>query len=167
MARPQRDAQREEPREELREGEFYGREGQIVRRTKYLDDPFNVPDEYKEPGWSYQWNRMTCYGAQDVREMNTMLANGWTYVSPDSPIGRLYHCADKDYIEVDGLVLMERPQGLTDAALEEMRMKTSAQYNGLMSKSSDLVVPKGYKSQGKVARVTGRESFRAGGEISE
>jgi len=158
MAREPRD----EIRPTLRTGEVLGRDGTVKRRNKNFDDPHAVPEEYKEPGWTYQWNRMSCFNAPDPMEMNRMLDNGWEYVRPSSRLGQLYGVKDADYIEIGGLVLMERREELTNEALEENRRKTAEQYGALMDRSSDLSVPKGYENRGKKVTKTGREAIRAG-----
>jgi hypothetical protein len=135
-------------RAELRaKGQVFGRDGEILARNKNFEETYSIPDHLKEKGWSYQWNRMTYYGKDDVPEMTRMMDNGWRYVKPDSDIGKSYGMTtgDKDYIEIGGLVLMERPQSLTDEALEESRMRTAAQYDSLMGKSNDLSVPDGFR----------------------
>jgi hypothetical protein len=160
-------ATREEIRPELRSGEVLGRDGTVKRRNRNFEDPFEVPEHLKEPGWTYQWNRMTCFNAPDPMEMNRMMDNGWEYVRPSSRLGQIYGVTDKDYIEIGGLVLMERRKELTEEALEENRRKTSEQYGALMGRSSDLSVPKGYENRGKTVQKTGREAYRADGPIPE
>jgi hypothetical protein len=96
-----------------------------------------------------------------------MMDNGWEYVRPSSRLGQIYGVTDKDYIEIGGLVLMERRKELTEEALEENRRKTSEQYGALMGRSSDLSVPKGYENRGKTVQKTGREAYRADGPIPE
>jgi len=157
MARPSR----EEIRPTLKAGEVMGRDGTIKRRNKDFEDPYNVPEHLKEPGWSYQWNRMTCLNAPDQMEINRMMNNGWEFVRPSSRLGELYGVTDRDYIEIGGLVLMERRQELTNEAIEENRLRTSEQYGALMGKSSDLSVPKGYENLGKQVKKTGSEAYRA------
>ena len=141
---PVRDGVRTQP------GQARGRDGEILSRNKNFDDVYNIPEHMKEAGWSYQWNRVTCFGEPDPIEINRMMDNGWRYVRPESPLGRMYGAKnDAGYIEVGGLVLMERPQALTDEALEECRMKTAAQYGSLMDRSSDLRVPTGFRESTK------------------
>jgi hypothetical protein len=152
---------REEVRPTLKAGEVMGRDGTVKRRNKDLEDPYNIPEHLREEGWSYQWNRATCLNAPDQMEINRMMNNGWEYVRPNSRLGELYGVTDKDYIEIGGLVLMERRQELTDEAIEENRMRTAEQYGALMGKSSDLSVPKGYENRGKIVKRTGREGYRA------
>jgi hypothetical protein len=152
---------REEIRPTLKAGEVLGRDGTIKRRNKDLSDPYNIPEHLKEPGWSYQWNRMSCFNERDNVEINSMMNNGWEYVQPDSRLGEVYGVADSGHIEIGGLVLMERRQELTDEALEENRLRAAEQYGALMSKSSDLSVPKGYENRGKIVKRTGREAIRA------
>jgi hypothetical protein len=138
----------------LKPGQALGRDGEIITRNKNFEDPYNIPEAFKEPGWSYQWNRLSAYNEPDPVEINRMMDNGWRYVKPDTRLGRMYTSPghNKDFIEIGGLVLMERPQSLTDEAIEEQRMKTAEQYDNLMGKSTDLIVPDGFKKGKKVTR---------------
>jgi hypothetical protein len=149
---PVREEVRAPVREEVRlkPGQVRGRDGEILTRNKNFDNAYEIPDHLKEPGWSYQRNRVTCFGEPDSLELSRMMDNGWRYVKPSSRIGQIYGMkADADFIEIGGLVLMERPQELTDQALEENAQKTEAQYNMLMDRSSDLKVPVGFRESSK------------------
>lgn len=160
---PVREPVREPVRQEIRlqPGQAYGRDGKIVTRRGGSDDPLEIPEYLKEDGWSYQWVAMSCYGQPFGQELNTMIRKGWDYVKPTSQVGKAftYPGYDKDFIEVGGLVLMERPQSLTDEALEEMRMATAQQYNQLMGKSSDLSVPRGFETRGKLVKRNAPEAI--------
>jgi hypothetical protein len=149
----------------LKPGKARGRNGEILSRNKDLDDPRNVPEHLKEDGWTYQWNRCECFGKPDPQEINRMMNNGWRYVKPDSKLGRIYGVTGADFIEIGGLVLMERPKSLTDEAIEEDMEKTGRQYAELMSKSSDLVVPDGFEASSKIVKRVGTISASDLGDV--
>ena len=50
----------------LRPGEYLTRTGEIVKRTPFkAGNKFDLPDDVKEPGWSYQWIRESIYNNTD------------------------------------------------------------------------------------------------------
>jgi hypothetical protein len=142
----------------LRSGEVLGRNGEVLsRRRNYSDDQFEIPHHLKEAGWSYQWNRMSCRGQVDGPEISRMLDNGWRFVPPDR-FGGLYATQDAEYIERDGLVLMERPQTLTDEALSEAQRAAEAEYMKQFQKAdTDMALPEGYKAERRRIRKEARE----------
>lgn len=167
MAAVQTKAQGRQIREPMRDiplksGEFRGRNGEILRFRPTTGDQFEIPEELKETGWSYQWQAYTIYG-EPSKDLAMMYANNWRYVPINSPIGK-YFCIPGetgDCIIRGGQVLMERPQELTDMYIEETNEKTRLQYESLQGKSSDLVVPSGFESGGKVVnreRALARQS---------
>lgn len=104
-------------------GEYRGRDGEILRRpaTKFGANPFDVPDDVKEDGWSYQWVRYSCYGNTDYSELSTMKRAGWREVHPDALNGyfREETPSGQNHILKEGLVLVERPEGMTRDAIAE------------------------------------------------
>ena len=147
----------------LRPGEFRGRNGEVLRFRSNGGDQFDIPEDLKEEGWTYQWCTATCYG-EASNDLSTMYANGWRYVTPDSRVGKFFTVPGEnaDHILRGGLVLMERPHELTEMYLEETAEKTRFQYATLMDKSSDMPVPDGFDNRGKrvtreVAQVRSRD----------
>lgn len=142
----------------LRSGEVLGRNGEILRRNRnYSDDQFEIPSHLKENGWSYQWNRMSCRGQIDDKEISAMLDNGWRFVPP-ARFGGIFAKSDAEYIERDGLVLMERPQSLTDMALAEGQAKAEAEYMKQFQKAdTDMPLPEGFKAERRRVRREKRE----------
>lgn len=107
-------------------GVVIGRNGEELRRNKTHKDEYHIPDQWKENGWSYQWNRVSVHGWEDRSEQIKMQDNGWRIV-PASRFG-LDREEDGDYIRRNGLVLMERPQILTDEANHEEHTKAMEAY---------------------------------------
>ena len=106
----------------LREGEFRGRDGQILVREKNRNgNKFEFPESLKEQGWSYQWIRHSVYGDTSHTEMLEMKRNGWVEVRPDALKGYFKEMVPegKNHIEIDGMVLVERPEGMTKEAQAE------------------------------------------------
>lgn len=149
---PVRETPRKEPR--LRQGEYRGRDGEVLRRRAGDGDVMEIPDDLKDADWSYQWNSISCFG-QPNPQITLMMANGWRYVKPESRVGRYFAAPGdaSDFIERGGLVLMERPAGMTEEAIEEVNERTAAQYGSLTDASSDLDVPNGFRSAGKKVSV--------------
>ena len=106
----------------LRPGEYMGRNGEVLHRPKVrAGNKFDFPDEIKEPGWSYQWIRTNVLGDSSTSEIHSMKQTGWREVTPDQLKGYFKELIPEgqSYIEMDGLRLMERPEGMTKDAQRE------------------------------------------------
>jgi hypothetical protein len=170
---PDKNAKREIAREpvrtpKLREGEVIGRNGEVLKRNRNFEDQFAIPDHWKEAGWSYQWNRRSVYGKEDRAEMLRMQDNGWRPV----PAERFGIQEDGNHIERDGLILMERPSSLTQAAEDEEYRKAMAQYsNSFNSVDSDASLPAMARTMRKQIRKEGRVTItpemQRGGSIPD
>jgi hypothetical protein len=134
----------------LTPGSFRARNGEILKFRSSDASQLDIPEDLKEPGWSYQWQAHTVYGAPS-QDLAQMYANGWRFVTNDSRVGEFFVLPGEtgDCIIRGGLVLMERPDELTEMYREETNAKTRLQYASLMDKSSDLAVPEGFESPGK------------------
>lgn len=115
----------------LRANEYRGRNGEILTREKvHGANKFDFPDNIKEPGWSYQWIRHTVYGDASHSELPLMRRNGWREVPPDALKGYFKDMVNDGAacIEMDGMVLMERPEGMTRDAQQEQLNEANRQY---------------------------------------
>ena len=64
---PRSASTREAMREPSRDGVVYGRDGQVLSRSRStVGDIFEIPPELKEPGWDYQWNAVTVHGNGEI-----------------------------------------------------------------------------------------------------
>jgi hypothetical protein len=87
-----------------------------------MPDGGEVRDKYWAPspplGFDYQWKRRTIYGQEDPSYQVELIRQGWEPV----PLDRHPQMMPKGWhgkiIEVEGLILMERPKVLTDEARE-------------------------------------------------
>jgi hypothetical protein len=144
----------------LRPGEAVGRNGEVLRRNKNYDsDPFFIPEHLMEDGYTYQWNRASCYGKSDA-ELIRMMDNGWRYVPLESRIGKaIGNDGDKhnNYLERDGLVLMERPSSLTQEAIDERQKIAEAAVMAQYDRSPDMPLPPGFANAKREARKLARE----------
>lgn len=134
----------------LSRGEYKGRNGEILKRSPSpRGNPFDFPDELKEDGWSYQWCRHSCYNNTDHSELSIMKRAGWREVSPDALNGYFKEEVPEgqSYIHREGLVLMERPQGMTDEAREEELRKANYQFAAQVEKrdpADEAPLPTGF-----------------------
>ena len=88
---------------------------------KFYIDPKIIPD-----GWSYEWKRHTLLGKEDPSYEVAVAQKGWepvprsrhAFMMPDNYRG--------ETIEREGMILMERPQEITDEAkaIELRKAKT-------------------------------------------
>src|SRR5882672_2250674 len=67
-------------REPLRNGEWLGRDGEVLsRRRTHVSDPYQIPQELMDADWDLQWNTVTVVGSNEVvlAIENMMFDNGW------------------------------------------------------------------------------------------
>lgn len=123
--RPQRgrprNGTREPTREPTRNGEWIGRDGEVLSRKRTnVADPFAIPESLKDPDWDYQWNSVTVNGDHEVTIPieNMMYDNGWRPVPADRAgfAGRFGKPKSGNAIIMGGLRLDERPKGMSEAA---------------------------------------------------
>jgi len=100
----------------LRPNEFMGRDGQVLKFTPAESgSEFDFPESVRDPGWSYQWIRTNAFGDTSKNELPEMKRNGWTEVPVTGLKGYFKDSMPEgqNYIEMQGLILVERPAGLT------------------------------------------------------
>lgn len=88
---------------------------------KYFIAPSEIPD-----GWSYEWKRKTCYGAEDPAYDVQLARQGWEPVD----VSRHPEFMPKGYkgaIERDGMILMERPTEIVEEAKKRDARKARLQ----------------------------------------
>ena len=135
----------------LRPGEYAGRNGEILKRSPVkAGNKFDIPDDIKEPGWSYQWIRHTIYNSTEYSELPTMKRAGWREVPPDGLRGyfREQTPEGQNYIADEGLILVERPEGMTKDARREQHAEASRHYKQQIHKIYDenAKLPPGMKT---------------------
>lgn len=77
---------------------------------RFFIDPRAIPD-----GWSYEWKRKTIWGKEDPAHEVELARLGWEAV-PASRHPEMMPKGNWQTIERDGMILMERPKSITDAA---------------------------------------------------
>jgi hypothetical protein len=142
---------RAETRHRAREAEPEGvkdRDGNIlVRRSFESMDPFELPPEFiaavRAENYSLEWKSEYVYNQQQTPYLSKLMTNGhWTPVHNDRIPGRFPGEPDEP-IRHEGMILMERPLGLTSQARREDQMKARDQVNlrqknwGVSSKRPD------------------------------
>jgi hypothetical protein len=115
---------REPTRDPPRNGEWRGRDGEVLTRGRTdVSDPFGIPDYLKEPDWDYQWNTVAVVGNNEVALPidNMMWDNGWRPVNADRQgfAKRFGTPKSGNAIIVGGLRLDERPKSMSDAAKDD------------------------------------------------
>jgi len=92
-------------------------------------DDFAIPMDIVPPGWSYEWKRKTVMGAEDPAYMQALIRKGWEPV-PTKRHPDFMATDDKNpNIERKGMILMERPQEITDEARAIERKKARSEIN--------------------------------------
>lgn len=158
---------RKSMRAPAREGahpEVIGRNGEVLsrRRDGGLDaaNQFIVPERLKQDGWSLQWVRESCWGEPDRGNMTNHQENGWRPVPADRDGFSDYFGVDtkiENVVRRQGLVLMERPQTLTDEALREDEHQAKMQRNSQVEEFALSDLPQGFdRGYGKAQKRVNR-----------
>ena len=129
--------------------EFVGRDGESLTFSlggELGSDQFHIPDELKDAGWSYQWIAATVYNRPNHGEMRDMHNNGWRPVKPHQLGGYFERYSEgNDFIQIDGLLLVERPEAMTEAAKEREKRAADAQFGRHLKRvDSDVALPRGF-----------------------
>lgn len=90
-------------------------------------DKFFIPPDSIPQGWTYEWKRWRTYGKEDPTYEVEMARRGWEPV----PAGRHPELVPSnwtgDHIEMDGMILMERPEEITREFRELERRRAMSQ----------------------------------------
>lgn len=136
---------------ELRLGEYRGRNGEILKRsTTKPGNKYEIPAEAKEDGWSYQWITHSIYNNTEYSELSVMKHAGWREVNPVSGCRGYFReqtPEGQNHVWMEGLILVERPQGMTDDARREAKAVADRQLQGQIHKIYDETaqLPSGFK----------------------
>ncbi len=120
--RGRRGAKAETQRQGVGRGEYTGRNGEVLTRSRKSGiDPFNIPKGFAPPGWEYQWCAVASLGNKEiVRTMNIEFQqNGWRPVEASRHEGYFMPKGEAGPIVVRDQMLMERPTGMCDDARAE------------------------------------------------
>lgn len=106
----------------------------------HMPDPDAGVDEFRidldtiPDGWTYEWKRHETLGAKDPSYEVSLAQNGWEPV----PVSRHPSFMPKDWkgqvIERKGMVLMERPQEITDIVRARDRQNALEPVRGMEAK---------------------------------
>lgn len=98
-------------------------DGKVLRRRRQrsTDDVFAATTADKAPeGWTYEFKRESVFGKPDTRHQIGLRENGWRPVPASRHPEMMPEGYDPDGpIRIDGQMLMERPEYLTQEAREE------------------------------------------------
>lgn len=98
-------------------------------------DRFHIPEGIVPDGWSYEWKRKLLVGKPDPSYEVELQRGGWEPV----PASRHRHLMPAkgtwETIEMDGMVLMERPKEITD---ERQRANQRAARDQVRAKEAQL-----------------------------
>lgn len=114
------------------------------------NDKFRIERDKVPDGWSYEWKRKTVLGKEDPSYEISLRRGGWEPV-PASRHPEMMPKGHYDTIEREGMILMERPNELTeDARRKELREAR----NAVRAKEQQLneSAPGTFEREGKVKR---------------
>lgn len=99
-----------------------GRDGKpVYRRTTNASDPFWIDPTMIEKGWTYEWKRHSTLNQEDPGYAAELAQNGWTPVPAERHPGYFMPADYTGAVIRRGLILMERPETLTQEARDEER----------------------------------------------
>ena len=115
------------------EDSVYDRQGNIVtRRAQRSLDPFELPEEFviaqRSDDYTAEWKSFRVLNMDMDAYINDLYNDGWTPVKSSRIPGRYGGEADEPIIH-QGMMLMERPAGLTRLARREQEMASREQVN--------------------------------------
>ena len=85
-------------------------------------DEFYVPPEEIPDGWTYEWKRKSVFGKEDPAHQVALARKGWEPVPASRHPSMMPDSGGYNTIERKGMILMERPQEVTEEArIAEMR----------------------------------------------
>lgn len=123
---PQRSEVREEgPRERAarRAAEIRDHNsGSSENGDKFWIDPEMVPE-----GWSYEWKVRTVYNAENPAHQLELQRRGWRPVPVSRHPDRMPADWKGQTIEMDGMIMMERPKEITDDAIADRHRRARMQ----------------------------------------
>jgi hypothetical protein len=91
------------------------------------EDRLKVPSEVIPEGWSYQWVTDSVLGQPMPQRRARFERRGWRPVPAERHDGMFMPLGFKGEINVDGVVLMERPEEYTRQARKKDAMKAAEQ----------------------------------------
>ena len=119
-----------------------GRDGKpISRKGDRSIDKFAIPKEEIPPGWSYQWNAETVLNEPQTAGMLDFQQKQWSFVPQDRHPTRP--------VRQGGLVLMERPEALTQEARQEEMQEARDQ---VRANVEQFAPPGGLQKTGKIRK---------------
>lgn len=125
------DVREEDPRAraKARVAELRGESGNLD--LDGVADKFYIPKDSIPQGWTYEWKRWRTYGKEDPTYEVEMARRGWEPVPASRHRELVPSNWSGDHIEMDGMILMERPEEITEEfrklerkkALQQVRAK--------------------------------------------
>lgn len=112
------------PRKAISLGDF----SNVKRDVDESKDYLYIPENLKPDGIALEWKRHSVLNKEDKKHRAEVYRAGWRYV-PSTSEGFAEHFASfvaGDIFEYEGLVLMYRPQTMSDAAKKEEARKAGA-----------------------------------------
>lgn len=100
-----------------------GRDGKPIWRhsTQQDHDPYAFAKDLAPSGWFYEWKAIKVVNQEQTSYMAKLYRDGWTPVPAERHPGVFFHGDKTGSIEINGLLLMERPIALHEEAMREAK----------------------------------------------
>lgn len=97
------------------------------RKATVNEDPYYIPQDEIPEGLSYEWKRWSVVGEHDPFYIAQQREQGWEPVPPKRHPNWVPPGYNEPHIIKGGMILMDRPQELTDESRRELRMLSKKQ----------------------------------------
>lgn len=97
------------------------------RKATVNDNPYDIPLDEIPEGLSYEWKRYAVAGQVDPFYIAQMREQGWEPVPPSRHPNWVPPGYNEPHIVKGGMILMDRPEELTDEARRELRQLSKQQ----------------------------------------
>jgi len=151
----------------LPRGQARGRDGEVITRHITTEgDQFHIPDELKEPGWSYQWLSESILNNKDVvrRHNHQMHQAGWRPVHATGKWNGVFGpIDDTGHIIVSDMGLYERPESLTEEAQIDEKRKAIGlirDRDQALQGAVKQMLPEGFAANKQAMNYKGRQTSR-------
>lgn len=123
----------------------------LKRKHANTEDKFFIPEEWKSPGWVYEWKVVEEAGRPvDPYELHMRRENHWAEVT-DSVMPQLAIKGSAGHIIKSGLGLYRRPAYLNEEAKREW--EDEARRNAFARREDMKKVPQGFEMQNNAIKV--------------
>lgn len=124
----------------------------LKRKHANTEDKFFIPEEWKSPGWDYNWKEVEISGRPvDPYELHMRHENHWREVTSEMMPQLAIKGMPHGHIVKSGLGLYRRPAYLSKEAMQEA--ENEARRNAFQRREDMKKVPQGFEMKNSAVQV--------------